>query len=72
MKFNPCISGLCTEDGTHCKGCGRSHKEIAETKALVMNIVNFAKKQGYENTDEFAKFINKNIAKKLQELSESQ
>lgn len=69
MKFNPCISGQCTEDGTHCKGCGRSHTEIAETKNLVKNIVLFAEKQGYENIDDFAAFITKNISKKLHEIS---
>jgi len=68
MKFNPCVSGQCTEDGTHCGGCGRSHEEIAETKQLVMNIVNFSKKQDYDNTDEFANFIHKNLAKKLKEI----
>jgi len=66
MKFNPCVSDQCTEDGTHCAGCGRSHQEIAETKQLVMNLVNFSQKQGYENTDDFADFIQKSLAKKLQ------
>ncbi|NOR69242.1 MAG: DUF1289 domain-containing protein [Methylomarinum sp.] len=69
MKFSPCISGQCTEDGTHCQGCGRSHEEIAETKGLVKNIVAFAKKQDYDNIDDFSVFITKNISKKLQEIS---
>lgn len=69
MKFRPCISGLCTEDGTHCKGCGRSHQEIAETKSLVTNIVDFAKKQDYDNISDFSDFINKSISKKLKEIS---
>lgn len=67
MKFNPCVSGgQCTEDGTHCKGCGRSHEEIAETKQLIMQIVKFAQKMEYENIDEFAGFIGKTVLKKLQ------
>lgn len=69
MKFRPCISGLCTEDGSHCKGCGRSHQEIAETKLLVTNIVDFAKKQDYDNISDFSDFINKSISKKLKEIS---
>ncbi len=69
MKFNPCVPGECTEDGSHCLGCGRSHQEIAETKQLVKNIVGFVQKQGYENIDEFSKFITENIKKKLQEIS---
>ena len=66
MIFKPCIPNQCTEEGTHCEGCGRSHVEIAETKALVMNLVNFAQKQDYENHEEFADFIKKNLVKKLQ------
>lgn len=66
MKFNPCISGQCTEDGTHCQGCGRSHEEIAETKQLIMAVVNFAHKMDYENSEDFAGFIGKTVLKKLQ------
>lgn len=67
MKFIPCQAGQCTEEGTHCGGCGRSHSEIAETKKLVSNIVEFSRKQAYENVDDFAAFINKNLLKKLNE-----
>ena len=38
MKFSPCID-QCTKDGSHCQGCGRSHKEIQESKALVGAVV---------------------------------
>lgn len=67
MKFIPCQSGLCTEDGTNCAGCGRSHAEIAETKALVKNVVEFARKQKYDNVNDFAAFLNKSLLKKLNE-----
>lgn len=67
MKFVPCISGQCTYDGTHCGGCGRSHAEIAETKRLVKNLVDFSHQQDYDNVEEFAGFIHKNLLKKLQE-----
>ena len=54
MAFSPCQGGdNCTQDGTHCQGCGRSHEEIRETKALVGQIVAFAQKMGYDNIDEF-------------------
>lgn len=66
MKFTPCTSTECTKEGSHCKGCGRSHEEIAETKSMVMNLVSFAKKQDYENPEDFADFIRKSLAKKLQ------
>lgn len=67
MKFIPCQSGRCTDDGTHCGGCGRSHSEIAATKKLISNIVEFSQKQAYENIDDFAAFINKDLLKKLNE-----
>jgi len=65
MKFIPC-QDKCTYEGTHCEGCGRSHQEIAETKKLVAAAVEFALKQDYENSEEFAETISKSIAKKLQ------
>jgi predicted Fe-S protein YdhL (DUF1289 family) len=54
MKFNPCQGGNnCTQDGTHCQGCGRSHEEIAATGQLVDTLLEFANKMEYENVDEF-------------------
>ncbi|MDD5411826.1 MAG: DUF1289 domain-containing protein [Methylobacter sp.] len=69
MKFNPCID-KCTYEGTHCEGCGRTHAEIAVTKKMVMDFVNFAQMQGYENIEEFSISIGKSILKKLQKASQ--
>jgi predicted transcriptional regulator len=69
MKFNPCIPGKCTEEGTHCEGCGRTHEEIAETKKLVKDLVSFSQKMGYENIEDFSSFIGQSLLKKLQNLS---
>ncbi len=69
MKFNPCVPGQCTEEGSHCEGCGRSHIEIAETKKMVMNLVDFAQNQNYENIEDFSNFIGKSLLKKLQNPS---
>ncbi|MCK5263208.1 MAG: DUF1289 domain-containing protein [Gammaproteobacteria bacterium] len=66
MKFSPC-TGKCTEEGTHCEGCGRSHEEIAEMKTLVADLVVFAQKMGYENIDEFADGVAGSIKYKLGE-----
>jgi len=66
MKFSPCI-GECTETGTHCEGCGRSHAEIAETRKMVKGLVALAKKMNYENHEDFANGIAKSILHKLQE-----
>jgi len=64
MKFTPCID-QCTSEGTHCQGCGRSHQEIADTKKLVLSIVEFIKIQEYENSEEFLNKINKSVLKRL-------
>jgi hypothetical protein len=69
MKFSPCISGKCTEEGTHCEGCGRTHEEIAETKRMIKEIVSYAQNKGYENIEDFADFIGKSVLAKLQKPS---
>jgi len=65
MQFKPCIDA-CTKDGTHCQGCGRSHDEIAATKAIVKSAVDFIQQQQYDNPEEFVASISKSILKKLQ------
>lgn len=66
MKFNPCVDE-CTYDGSHCKGCGRSHEEIAATKKLVMSIVNFVQEHDYDNSEDFMSVISKSVLKKLRQ-----
>jgi len=66
MKFSPCVPNQCTEEGTHCEGCGRSHEEIAETKTLISNLVDFSKKLDYDNPEEFVNFVSSKTLKKLQ------
>lgn len=68
MKFTPCAD-KCTFEGTHCEGCGRSHQEIAETKKLVMAIVNFAQEQEYENVEDFVDAIRRSALKRLQKAA---
>ncbi|NOQ63074.1 MAG: DUF1289 domain-containing protein [Methyloprofundus sp.] len=69
MKFNPCKgSAFCTEEGTHCQGCGRSHEEISETRSLVNSLVEFVQKQDYDNPEDFAQFISASLLKKHQKL----
>jgi len=64
MKFNPC-TGDCTDQGTHCEGCGRSHEEIAEMKKHVIGLVELAQKMEYDNIDEFAGAVAGSIKYKL-------
>jgi predicted Fe-S protein YdhL (DUF1289 family) len=68
MKFNPCID-KCTYEGTHCEGCGRSHQEIAETKKLVMGLVNFVQEQEYENAEDFVNAVGQSVLKKLKKAA---
>ncbi len=64
MKFSPC-TGKCTDAGTNCEGCGRSHEEIAEMKTHIASLVTFAEKMKYENVEEFANSVAGNIKYKM-------
>lgn len=64
MKFNPC-NGQCTDEGTHCSGCGRSHDEIAEMKKHVGALIEFAQRMGYENVEDFANGVAGSIKYKM-------
>ena len=66
MKFIPC-DGKCTEEGTHCEGCGRSHDEIAAMRKPVEALVALAEKMNYENTDDFANAVAGSIKYKMGE-----
>jgi hypothetical protein len=68
MKFNPCTDN-CTYEGTHCEGCGRTHEEIAETKKMVMALVNFAQEQEYENIEDFISAVGQSALKKLKKAA---
>ena len=66
MKFNPC-TGNCTEEGTHCEGCGRNHVEIAEARQIVKGVVSFVQKMEYENPEDFLNSISNKALYKLQQ-----
>lgn len=66
MRFNPCQGkDNCTEGGTHCQGCGRSHEEIARTRDLIGMVADFARNMDYENYQEFTAFVADKAAKKV-------
>lgn len=66
MKFQPCVNRTaCTEDGTHCRSCGRSHEEIMRTRLLINSITAFASEMDYENNDDFLTYLTKKVGKKL-------
>ncbi|HJP30022.1 MAG: DUF1289 domain-containing protein [Candidatus Latescibacteria bacterium] len=68
MDFVAC-NGDCTEEGTHCEGCGRSHEEIAELKTHVGGLVAFAQKMKYGNSDVFVDSVANTIKHKLEDAN---
>ena len=70
MKFTPCAGReACNEDGTHCRGCGRSHEEIARTRELTSTLADFLIQAGYENPDEFLDYVGDKTLKKVKAAS---
>ena len=67
MKFSPCIK-QCTKDSTFCQGCGRSHVEIGETKALAKKITEHLVKYGYDDPENFLEVLNKKALDRLAKL----
>ena len=64
--FKPCVNRTaCTEDGTHCRGCGRSHEEIAQVRQLINDAYPLVSMREYDNLDEFFAYLRKKIDKKL-------
>lgn len=65
-RFVRCVSkSACTEDGTHCRACGRSHEEIAKVRELTSVLANFAKEMDYENPEEFLEYVAGKALKKI-------
>lgn len=66
LHFKPCVSrNACSEDGTHCRACGRSHGEVAKTRTLVNQLTEFLLETGYDNQDDFFDYLNKKVGKKI-------
>ncbi|MBI1423312.1 MAG: DUF1289 domain-containing protein [Gammaproteobacteria bacterium] len=66
MSFRSCVNRTaCTEDGTHCRACGRSHEEIAQLRQLVNDTYALVNRWEYDNLDEFFSYLQKKIGKKL-------
>jgi predicted Fe-S protein YdhL (DUF1289 family) len=68
-KFQPCIDrNACTEEGRHCRGCGRTHREIALTRSLTTDLARLLAITNYENLDEFMNYLLSKADKKLKHL----
>lgn len=63
--FRPCRDrNACTENGSVCLGCGRTHVEIARVRALVDELTNFVSVMHYDNPDEFMAYLTRKVLKK--------
>lgn len=68
--FKPCVNRTaCTEDGSHCRACGRSHEEIKLTREIVNQLTDFLVSMKYENHEEFIDYLKKKVTKKINYLS---
>jgi predicted Fe-S protein YdhL (DUF1289 family) len=63
MKFSSCTS-QCTNEGTHCDGCGRSHLEIRETQAITKDLVQHLVKYDYDDPENFLDSIKAKVLKR--------
>lgn len=68
MKFSPCTN-QCTSDGDACQGCGRSHTEIRETKALLAKVVAHLFDYGYDDPENFLQMLNTKSLARLAQLN---
>lgn len=67
MTFSPCTDQY-TSGGDTCQGCGRTHTEIRESKALVGKIVGHLKEHGYEDPENFLTMLTKKSLARLTQL----
>ena len=56
----------CTEDGTHFRGCGRTHDEIVRTRDAISALTQVALDKDYDNVEAFARYVASRIVKKLE------
>ena len=66
-SFVPCAGkSACTEDGSHCRGCGRSHDEIARARDAINVLADLAFQKGYDDVEVFAEYVAARIVKKVE------
>lgn len=71
--FEPCKGKTaCQENDSGCRTCGRSVEEIYTTRALIDQLVDFARKMDYTNSQDFFDYVATKAAKKLKHRQEEQ
>ncbi len=64
--FRPCVDRTaCTEEGTHCRACGRSHAEIAAVRDQVQQVVALIRELEYDNPQEYLDWLQRKVLRKL-------
>ena len=64
--FRPCVDRrACTEDGSHCRSCGRSHEEINRVRQFTSEVTKFLQDMQYDNPEEFLEYLQRKVLKKL-------
>lgn len=72
-EFTPCINrNACSEDGTDCRACGRSHEEIHQTRELIARTTEFMQHMDYNNPQDFFDYLQRKVEKKLKYLNGNQ
>jgi predicted Fe-S protein YdhL (DUF1289 family) len=63
--FSPCKDrNACTEGGAICRGCGRTHEEIASFRAIVAQVAEFVSKIDLDNPEDFLNYLTRKVLKK--------
>lgn len=66
LQFKNCKDRkACTDWGDRCKGCDRSHEEIAALGQLSNALTEHLLDYPYENREEFFAWLEKKVGKKL-------
>jgi len=69
--FSPCRGREhCTEDGSRCRGCGRSHTEIELTRELIGELAEICSAFGYgaDEDEAFMRYVAEKALKKKRHM----
>ncbi len=65
-EFKPCLGkSACTDDGIHCRACGRPHTDILRTRELIDELAAFIQTADYRNVEEFTDYIGRKVIHKI-------